>query len=104
MKIWHKLAVPPILLTLQRSVISILNIEDYARTIYDLYLRRELISFGTDAVNDAYQHDIERDAQEIIENAEAKLFSLAETGDGQASFVTLRDSIKLAIELCRVSL
>lgn len=81
------------------SVISILNIEDYARTIYDLYLRRELISFGTDAVNDAYVHDIERGAQDIIEDAEAKLFSLAETGDGQASFVTLRDSIKVAIDL-----
>lgn len=84
---------------LAASVISILNIEDYARTIYDLYLRRELISFGNDAVNDAYEHNIERDAQDIIEVAEAKLFSLAETGDGQASFVTLRDSIKVAIDL-----
>ena len=84
---------------LAASVISVLNIEDYARTIYDLYLRRELISFGNDAVNDAYEHNIERDAQDIIEVAEAKLFSLAETGDGQASFVTLRDSIKLAIEI-----
>ena len=87
------------LANLAASVISILNIEDYARTIYDLYLRRELISFGNDAVNDAYEHNIERDAQDIIEVAEAKLFSLAETGDGQASFVTLRDSIKVAIDL-----
>jgi replicative DNA helicase len=84
---------------LAASVITILNIEDYARTIYDLHLRREIISFGTDAVNDAFSHTLEHDAQDIIESAEAKLFSLAETGDGQASFVTLRDSIKVAIDI-----
>lgn len=83
---------------LAASVISVLNIEDYARTIHDLYLRREIISFGNEAVNDAYVHDIDRDAGDILEAAEAVLFSLAETGDGQASFVTLRDSIKVAIE------
>ncbi len=87
------------LVDLAGSVISVLNIEDYARTTYDLYLRREMITFGNDVVNDSFDHNLEQDAQDIIEGAEARLFSMAETGDGQASFVTLRDSIKLAIEL-----
>lgn len=88
---------------LAAGVISILNAEDYARTLQDLYLRRELISFGTDVVNESYDHSLEVDAFGTMEAAEARLFSLAETGDGQKDFVTLRDSIKVAIDLAEVA-
>jgi replicative DNA helicase len=87
------------LVDLAASVLGIVNVEDYARTIYDMHLRRELITFGNDVVNDAFHHDIDHDAQEALEDAEARLFSLAETGDSRASFVTLRDSILTAIEI-----
>jgi replicative DNA helicase len=80
------------------SVISVVNVEDYGRTIYDLFLRRELITFGNDVVNDSFNYSIDRTAQDTIEEAEGKLFSLAETGEVRASFVTLRDSILTAIE------
>lgn len=85
------------------SVISVVNVEDYARTIYDLHLRRELISFGNDVVNESFTHDLERDAQDTIEDAEARLFSMAETGEANTSFVTLRDSIVKAIEQAEVA-
>ena len=75
-----------------------MNAEDYGRTIYDLFLRRELITFGNDVVNDSFTYSIERTAQDTIEEAEGKLFTLAETGEVKASFVTLRDSILTAIE------
>jgi len=88
---------------LAAGVITVLNIEDYARAIYDLFLRRELISFGNDVVNDSFDHTLEHDAQDTIESAEARLFSLAESGTGQQEFVTLRDSIKIAIELAEVA-
>ncbi len=88
---------------LAAGVISVLNAEDYARTLQDLYLRRELISFGTDVVNDSYAHSLEADAFDTMEAAEARLFSLAETGEGQNDFVTLRDSIKVAIDLAEVA-
>ncbi|HNS45317.1 MAG TPA: DnaB-like helicase N-terminal domain-containing protein, partial [Alphaproteobacteria bacterium] len=88
---------------LAAGVITVLNVEDYTRTIYDLYLRRELITFGNDVVNDSFDHTLERDAQDTIETAEARLFSLAESGEGQKDFVTLRDSIKLAIELAETA-
>lgn len=80
------------------SVISIINAEDYARTIYELYLRRELISYGTDVVNESFIHDIDRTAHDVMEDAEARLYKLAETGETKASFVTLRDSILVSIE------
>jgi replicative DNA helicase len=83
---------------LAASSLGIINTEDYAQTIYDLYLRRELITFGEDVVNEAYTHDIDRNVESTIEEAEARLYKLAESGEQQSSFVTLRDSILTSIE------
>lgn len=83
---------------LAASVFTVVNVEDYARRIYDLYMRRELITLGEGVVNDSYSHDLDRDADNIIERTEAELFSLAENGTGKGGFVTLRDSVLVAIE------
>lgn len=83
---------------LASSVISVINTEDYARTIYDLHMRRELIAIGNDVVNDSFSHNFEKETSDMIEEAEGRLFNLAETGESRASFVTLRDSIQLATE------
>jgi len=83
---------------LAAGVMSIINTADYAKTIYDLFLRRELILLGEEVVNDAYEQTLERDAQNTIELAESKLFSLAESGEVKGGFVTLRDSVLIAIE------
>ncbi len=82
------------------SEVPLLNdAKDYAQTIYDLFLRRELVSLGEDIVTDAYEQKIDRDATKAIELAEAKLFSLAETGQMGQGFVTLKDSVITAIEI-----
>lgn len=86
------------LVELAASVLTVLNVEDYARRLYDLHMRRELITLGGDIVNDSYDHSLDKDAEDIVANAEAQLFSLAETGAGQGGFVTLRDSVLVAIE------
>src|SRR5215471_14415942 len=41
------------------SAVTIINSEDYGRAVYDLYLRRELITLGEDIVNDAYRQDLD---------------------------------------------
>ena len=84
---------------LASSVITIVNTEDYARTIYDLHLRRELISLGEDIVNDSFSYSLDKDATATIEVAESRLFSLAETGEVRGGFVTLRDSVLTAIDI-----
>ncbi len=81
------------------SVISVINTEDYGRTIYDLHLRRQLITLGEDIVNDAYAHTLDSDARDTIEKAEGHLFELAESGQVNGGFVTLRDSVLTAIDL-----
>lgn len=84
---------------LAASVISVVNAKDYGQTIYELSLRRELISLGEDIVNDSHTHDLDRDAMNVIESAEGRLFSLAESGDTRGGFVTLRDSVVTAIDI-----
>jgi replicative DNA helicase len=84
---------------LAASVITVVNTEDYARSIYDLHLRRELIAMGEEVVNSAFEIHLDRDAVETIELAENRLFNLAETGDVKSGFTTLRDSVMRAIEI-----
>lgn len=84
---------------LASSVISVVNIEDYARQVYDLHLRRELITLGEDVVNESYSHTLEAEARDTIEMAEAKLYELAESGEIKGAFTTLRDSVITAIEM-----
>jgi len=75
------------------------DIKDYARTIYDRHLRREIIRFNQDMSSMAFNYAIEQDADNIITEAESRLFKLAESGQsGQTGFVTLRDSVKVALE------
>ncbi|MCC7305094.1 MAG: replicative DNA helicase [Alphaproteobacteria bacterium] len=83
---------------LAASVVSVVNAEDYARTVYDLHLRRELITLGEEVVNEAFEHRLEVAAKDTIEMAEARLFELAETGQARGSFLTLRDSVLTAIQ------
>ena len=84
---------------LAASVVNVINIGDYASTIYDLHLRRELITLGEEVVNEAYDHNIDTDALSTIESAESRLFTLAESGEVKGGFVTLRDSMLTAIEM-----
>lgn len=75
------------------------NAADYGQTIYDLFLRRELVTVGEDIVTDAYDQNIDRDATKAIETAESKLFTLAESGHSTGGFVTLKDSVMTAIDI-----
>jgi replicative DNA helicase len=83
---------------LATSVVTIINAEDYGRTILDLHMRRQLIAIGEDAVNDAYAHDLERDATHHIEQIEQKLFDLATNGQPERGFCEFGDALDEALE------
>lgn len=86
------------LIKLSDSATPLTNAEYYAQFIYDKYLRRELIATGFEIVNAAAKEDIDSDATEQIENAEKRLFDLANQGETSSGFVefgqALTDSIK----------
>lgn len=81
------------------SIISVINVADYARTIYELYQRRELIGLGEDIVNEAHDMRLDAQATDIVEDAESRLFSLAESGEVKGGFTSLRDSVLVSIEI-----
>jgi replicative DNA helicase len=78
-------------------VTSVINIHSYARTIYDLALRRELISLGEDVVNNAFEDDPDLTADKQVEEAEQRLFNLASTGTMDKGFQALKMSLTEAL-------
>ena len=74
------------LVRLAASAATIINAEDYGRTIYDLALRRELIGIGEDMVLTAYDSPVDDPANEQIERAEQSLFELADKGSHEGGF------------------
>jgi replicative DNA helicase len=85
---------------LAAGVITIINAQDYGRTIYDLYMRRELIALCQEVLRDAYDPRLEqeRGAANIIEQTEGRLFRLAETGDTGRGVQTLYEALRQAAE------
>jgi len=84
---------------LAASVVTIINAEDYGRTIHDLHLRRQLIAIGEDVVNDAFAYDLDRAAPQQIEEAERRLFELATTGEFEGGFQPFKSSLAEAIAM-----
>jgi replicative DNA helicase len=87
------------LVDLAANIVTIFNIDDYAQLIHDLHLRRQLIALGTDVVNEAFQHDLERSAVNQIETTEARLFELARTGQTDRGFVKLEKALAVSIKM-----
>ena len=81
------------------SAVTILNAEDYGRTIYDLAIRRQLISIGEDMVLTAYDSPITAQASDQIEAAEQQLFELAERGRRDAGFKPFARSAADAVDM-----
>lgn len=86
------------LIKLADSVTPLTNAEYYAQFIYDKYLRRELIATGFEIANNAAKEDLDSDAAEQIENAEKRLFDLANQGETSTGFIdfstALTDSVQ----------
>ena len=91
---------PAYLARLAASATTIINAEEYGRTIHELAQRRKLIGIGTDIVNEAFDGDVENSARAMIEKAETTLYSLAEVdkyGKGFQNFGrALTDAIDMA--------
>jgi len=87
------------LVDLAAGVITIVNVEDYGRSIRELHLRRELIGIGEDMVNQAYRQELEDSAGAQIERAEKQLFDLATAGSAEGGFIKLEHSVTKAISI-----
>lgn len=91
------------LIDLADALVPLGNIHHYAKVIYDLFLRRELIHIGEDVVEDAKTFDLDQPAQNQIERAEQKLFDLALRDGQQARLQSFETSLTEALKLAEVA-
>jgi replicative DNA helicase len=91
--------VPQYLARLAAEATTVINAEDYGRTIHDLALRRDLILIGEDVVNAAYDAPVGVSPREQIEEAERKLYSIAENGRYEGGFQRFSDALTTAVDM-----
>ena len=72
---------------------------EYAKLIFDLAMRRELIRLGEEIKAEATDPDSEDDAQDQINKAESQLYNLAELGGTQSGFVSFENALIKSIEM-----
>jgi replicative DNA helicase len=78
---------------------TIINAHDYGRTIYDLSLRRDLIGVGTDMVNVAFDAPVDFAPRAQIEDAERRLYELAESGRYDGGFQKFSQALTIAVDM-----
>jgi replicative DNA helicase len=78
---------------------TIINAEDYGRTVYDLSVRRALIQVGEDMVNVAFDAPVDFSPRDQIEDAERRLYELAETGRYDGGFQRFAQALTTAIDM-----
>src|ERR1700757_3323347 len=78
---------------------TIINAQDYGRTIYDLSLRRDLIGIGEDMVNVAFDAPVDFAPRAQIEDAERKLYELAESGRYDGGFQKFSQALTVAVDM-----
>jgi len=93
------LSVNQYLARLAAEATTIINAQDYGRTIYDLAIRRDLITIGEDMVNLAYDAPVDSTPTQHIEDAERKLYEIAETGRYDSGFQRFAQALTTAVDM-----
>ena len=81
---------------LAASVITVINAEDHARLLRDLYVRREFIKVCEDGINAAYADNLTQSGAQLIEATEQRFYELASTGQARRGFVGFADGLDSA--------
>ena len=97
------LTVPQYLGRLAANATSIINAHDYGRTVYDLAVRRSLIVLGEDIVNSAYDAPIDFPPESQIQEAESRLYGLAEKGKYGQGFMSFGSALTHAIDMANAA-
>src|SRR5918911_269295 len=93
------LTVSQYLARLAAEATTVINAQDYGRTIYDLAIRRSLIGIGEDMVNVAFDAPVDFAPQNQIEDAERRLYELAETGRYDGGFQRFAAALTTAVDM-----
>ncbi len=78
---------------------TVINATDYGRTVSDLALRRNLIGIGEDMVNVAFDAPVDFAPRDQIEDAERRLYELAETNRYGSGFQRFAQALTTAVDM-----
>jgi replicative DNA helicase len=93
------MSVSQYLARLAAEATTVINAEDYGRTVYDLSIRRLLITIGEDMVNVAFDAPVDFAPRNQIEDAERRLYELAETGRYDGGFQRFAQALTTAVDM-----
>jgi replicative DNA helicase len=93
------LTVSQYLARLAAEATTVINAADYGRTIYDLSVRRALITIGEDLVNEAFDAPVDSSPSKQIEEAEKKLYEVAESGRYEGGFQRFAQALTTAVDM-----
>ena len=94
---------PAYLVRLAGAAISSFAARDYAQMIYDMAIRRELISVGKDIADKAHRMDVTSEPKEQIVEAEQKLYQLAEQGQADSGFQSFLRAVTDAVNVANAA-
>jgi replicative DNA helicase len=94
---------PAYLARLAGAVVSIANARDFAHTVHDLALRRELILLGDEIAAKAASVTVDSEPREQIVEAEQALYQLAEKGKYEGGFVSFLRAAKTALDVANAA-
>ncbi len=93
------ITVPQYIARLAANATSIINAADYGQTVHDLAVRRQLITVGEDLVNVAYDSPVDFPPARQIEEAEQRLYGLAEVGKYGQGFDSFGNALIEAVAM-----
>ncbi len=94
---------PAYLVRLAGAAISAFAARDYAQMIYDLAVRRELISLGRDISAKAAKVEVTNEPKEQIIEAEQRLYKLGEQGFAERGFQSFLKAVTDAVNVANAA-
>ncbi len=93
------MSVAQYLARLAAEATTVINAVEYARAVRDLALRRSLVLVGEEITATAYDTPADVTPRHQIEEAERKLYGLAEAGRFEGGFQRFGDALALAVDM-----
>ena len=81
------------------SAPSTQNTYNYAKIVYDLHLKRNLVGIAHNVIQNANNIENNFDGEELIEEAENDLYLLSQTGNADRKYVNFGTALKGAVDI-----
>ena len=83
---------------LKDSAPSTQNTYNYAKIIYDLHIKRNLVGIARNIIQETSSNNKEL-IENLIENAENDLYNLSQTGNSERTFINFGNALKGAVDI-----